>query len=48
MRAPVDRFFDQVLVMADDARLRDNRLALLQRLEALFLRIADISRLPGS
>lgn len=48
LRAPVDRFFDQVLVMADDARLRDNRLALLQRLEALFLRIADISRLPGS
>jgi glycyl-tRNA synthetase beta chain len=47
LRQPVDQFFDQVMVMADDPRLRDNRLALLQRLEGLFLRIADISRLPG-
>ena len=48
LRGPVDHFFDEVMVMADDARLRSNRLALLQRLENLFLRIADISRLPGS
>jgi glycyl-tRNA synthetase beta chain len=48
LREAVDRFFDRVLVMADDARLRANRLALLQRLESLFLRIADISRLPGA
>lgn len=47
LRQPVDQFFDQVMVMADDPRLRNNRLALLQRLESLFLRIADISRLPG-
>lgn len=48
LRQPVDLFFDQVMVMADDPRLRANRLALLQRLEHLFLRIADISRLPGA
>lgn len=48
LRGPVDQFFDKVLVMADDPRVRANRLALLQRLEGLFLRIADISRLPGS
>lgn len=48
LRAPVDTFFDEVMVMAEDAKLRANRLALLQRLEGLFLRIADISRLPGA
>lgn len=47
LRQPVDQFFDQVMVMVDDPQLRDNRLALLRRLEGLFLRIADISRLPG-
>ena len=41
----VDRFFDEVLVMCDDAALRDNRLALLQRLRELFLQTADISYL---
>lgn len=48
LRAPVDQFFDDVMVMAEDPALRANRLALLQQLEALFLRIADISRLPGA
>ncbi|MCB1620889.1 MAG: glycine--tRNA ligase subunit beta [Thiothrix sp.] len=43
LREPVDRFFDEVMVMADDAALRDNRLALLSRLQALFLRVADLS-----
>ena len=47
LRAPVDAFFDQVLVMADDPRVRDNRLALLQRLRELFSAVADLSRLPG-
>lgn len=42
LRAPVDAFFDAVLVMADDARLRDNRLRLLAQLQRLFLRVADI------
>ena len=45
LRDPVDRFFDDVMVMADDADLRDNRLALLSELRALFLDVADISRL---
>ena len=43
MRPVVDRFFDDVLVMAEDARVRDNRLALLVQLRALFLQVADIS-----
>lgn len=45
LRPEVDRFFDQVMVMADDAKIRDNRLALLAQLEGLFLGVADISRL---
>ena len=45
MRPEVDAFFDQVMVMADDAQIRANRLSLLARLEGLFLGIADISRL---
>jgi glycyl-tRNA synthetase beta chain len=45
LRDPVDRFFDDVMVMVDDEATRNNRLALLGELRALFLRIADISRL---
>ncbi len=45
LRAPVDRFFDEVMVMAEDPRLRANRLALLARLRRHFLDIADVSRL---
>ena len=44
-REPVDRFFDAVMVMADDPVLRANRLALLARLHALMNGVADISRL---
>lgn len=47
LREPVDRFFDSVMVMTDDEALRNNRLALLTQLRALFLEIADLSRLPG-
>ncbi|MBC7192677.1 glycine--tRNA ligase subunit beta [Marinobacter sp.] len=46
LREPVDRFFDEVMVMADDEAVRNNRLALLNRLRNLFLRVADISLLP--
>ena len=46
LRAPVDNFFDEVMVMADDEAVRNNRLALLNRLRNLFLRVADISLLP--
>lgn len=45
LRAPVDQFFDQVMVMAEDAQVRNNRLALLSQLRGLFLRGADISLL---
>ena len=45
LRAPVDRFFDDVMVNADDAAVRANRLALLGRLAAAMNAVADISRL---
>jgi glycyl-tRNA synthetase beta chain len=45
LRDPVDRFFDDVMVMAEDDAVRTNRLALLGELRALFLDVADISRL---
>jgi glycyl-tRNA synthetase beta chain len=47
LRDDVDAFFDNVMVMADDEKVRNNRLALLATLHALFLRIADLSRLQG-
>jgi len=48
LREPVDSFFDSVMVMAEDAAVRDNRLALLNSLSGLFLEVADMSRLqPG-
>ena len=47
LRAPVDRFFDDVLVMAEDPRIRSNRLGLLSEALSLFYRIADISKLGG-
>ena len=43
LREPVDRFFDEVMVMDEDPVLRANRLALLARLKSLFDRIADLS-----
>jgi glycyl-tRNA synthetase beta chain len=45
LRPDVDRFFDQVMVMAEDSSLRANRLAILRELEQLFLATADIARL---
>lgn len=45
LREPVDRFFDDVMVMAEDERVRGNRLALLACLRSLFLDLADVSRL---
>ncbi|HLU76722.1 MAG TPA: glycine--tRNA ligase subunit beta [Burkholderiales bacterium] len=46
-RNAVDRFFDEVMVMTDDAAVRANRLALLGALEDLMNRVADISRLAA-
>lgn len=45
LRAPVDRFFDDVMVMCDDPQLMNNRLSLLDGLHRLFTDTADISRL---
>ena len=45
LKAPVDAFFDGVMVMAEDAAVRANRIALLARLAELFNRVADISLL---
>ncbi|HEV2443362.1 MAG TPA: glycine--tRNA ligase subunit beta, partial [Steroidobacteraceae bacterium] len=47
LRPAVDAFFDQVMVMDEDPRLRANRLALLAQMRELFAGVADLSRLPG-
>ncbi|WP_454756819.1 glycine--tRNA ligase subunit beta [Cupriavidus campinensis] len=47
LRDAVDRFFNDVMVMAEDARLRANRLALLATLHTLANRVADISKLAA-
>jgi len=43
LRAPVDDFFEHVMVMSDNEAEKQNRLALLKRIQNLFLRVADIS-----
>ena len=43
LRTPVDNFFDNVIVNAEDPALRQNRLAILNTLQGLFLQVADIS-----
>lgn len=45
LREPVDRFFDDVMVMAEDVEVRRNRLALLAAVRGLFLEVADVSEL---
>ena len=48
LKNPVDSFFDEVMVMADDPSIRANRLALLTEMSDLFLGVADISKLQVS
>jgi glycyl-tRNA synthetase beta chain len=48
LRPAVDRFFDEVMVMVDDEKVRNNRLALLAQLRHLFLMVADISLLSAA
>lgn len=48
LRDPVDAFFDSVMVMADDEQVKNNRIALLNSMNQLFLRAADLSRLHQS
>jgi len=45
MKKPIDEFFDKVMVMVEDEATRNNRLALLDEIGNLFLRIADFSKL---
>jgi glycyl-tRNA synthetase beta chain len=47
LRPSIDRFFDEVMVMEENADLRNNRIGLLRALQALFTGVADLSRLPG-
>jgi len=47
LRDPIDAFFDQVMVMADDEALKHNRIALLNQLHGLFIKAADLSRLQS-
>ena len=47
LRDPIDEFFDQVMVMADDEALKHNRIALLSQLHGLFIKAADLSRLQS-
>jgi glycyl-tRNA synthetase beta chain len=47
LRESVDSFFDNVMVMCDDDDIKNNRLALLSKLNSLFLETADISKLQG-
>ena len=47
LKAPIDAFFDQVMVNAEDPALRNNRLALLAALQRAMNRVADLSRLAS-
>jgi glycyl-tRNA synthetase beta chain len=47
MQAPLSSFFDKVLVMTEDKRVRQNRLALLQAISGLLLQVADYSQVVG-
>ena len=47
LRSPVDAFFENVMVMSDDKAQQTNRLALLKRMQQLFLRVADIGLLQA-
>jgi glycyl-tRNA synthetase beta chain len=47
LAGPLDRFFTDVMVLCEDPSLRQARLALLARIERVFLRLADVSRLSA-
>jgi glycyl-tRNA synthetase beta chain len=48
MKEPIDGFFDSVMVMVDDRKLRDNRLNLLRAIADLFFKIGDFSKMYTS
>lgn len=47
LKEPIDQFFDSVMIMVDDEKKKQNRLALLFSIRALFTKVADISLLPS-
>jgi glycyl-tRNA synthetase beta chain len=47
LRAPVDDFFERIMVMDENLERRNNRLALLRDVQSLLGGVADLSRLPG-
>ena len=47
LRQPVDSFFDDVMVMDKDEKLKANRIALLSKIDSLFMHVADFSRLQS-
>jgi glycyl-tRNA synthetase beta chain len=47
LRAPVDDFFERIMVMDDNVGRRNNRLALLRDVQLLLGGVADLKRLPG-
>src|SRR5690606_10529807 len=48
LRQPLDQFFTDVMVMAEEPRVRDNRLRLLADVRELFGKVADFGRLRGT
>lgn len=46
LKEPIDQFFDSVMIMVDDEKKKQNRLALLTSIRTLFTKVADISLLP--
>lgn len=46
LKEPIDQFFDSVMIMVDDEKKKQNRLALLSSIRTLFTKVADISLLP--
>ena len=47
LRSPVDAFFDKILVNAEDAKVRENRLRMLSEIRAATLTVADFSKIAG-
>ena len=48
LRGPIDRFFEDVLIMDDDVALKNNRLRLLNRFVSVFARVADFGKMAKS
>lgn len=47
LEQPINNFFDNVFVMSDDEKVKQNRLALLREVERLTKGIVDLAKLPG-